>query len=367
MRTIFIILIFSCINLHAQEIVKITSYDGEIIEGRLNIPPTNFTNKIVIDIPSSGPHTYENMRRVGRSTEFKVHDYYSNEFSKRGIAYFSYSTRYTVPDSIPPYYDRVDKEKFFAYTPSIKLKDLEEVIKYLRNDERLASSQILLLGWSEGAILATLAAERQVVPIDAIFIAGTPHEDVFKTILWQLSGEAAMILFRKFFDINGDGIIQRSEYEEADPRAIARVGGQSFDELDVNRDSVLTAEDFKILAQPRLQEILTAIDNNDDEWIWNSFFRVGTKWIKEHRDLEPNSTRIMKLDLPVYIFHGTDDANTPVAGIMKMKDQAQLMGKNNLHFFIFPDHDHNLEFLSWVVRQSMPEGIEAMFDQVEQY
>jgi len=368
MIIILILLALSSYNLKAQEVIRISSFDYEIIEGRLNIPSTSFKNTIVIDVPSSGPHTYENMRKIGRSTVFKYHDYFQNEFAKRGIAYFSYSTRYTLPDSTnPPYYDKVEKEKFFSYTPIIKVKDLEEIIKFLKKDDRLASSKFIILGFSEGALLATLAAERKIVSVDALFLAGTPTDDVYTTMLWQLSGASSMINFRKFFDVNKDSIIQKSEYEEADPRAIARVGGKKFEELDMDYDSVLTSEDFRIIIEPQLHQISNAIEKDDNEWIWNNYFRVGTQWIKEHQFLEPSITRILRLDLPTYLFHGSNDANCPVEGIIQMQKKAHELNKQNIHVFIFPDHDHTLGFLSWVVRKSLPDGLKTLFEEVEKY
>lgn len=365
MRITFILLFLGVVNLQAKEILRMPSFDGVIIEGRLNIPAVNFKNKIVIDVPSTGPLTYEIRRKIGRSTVFSFHDYFSDEFDKQGIAYFSYSTRYTIPDSIPPNYDKVDKEKFFSYTPSIKVKDLEEVIKFLRKDKRFATCQFILLGWSEGSVIASMVAERKLVPVDALFLAGTPSDDVYTTILWQHSGAASMINIRKFFDSNKDGIIQRSEYDNGDPRARARLGGLTFGQMDMNNDSILTTEDYRIKLQPRLKIILAAVEKKDDEWIWNSYFRIGTRWIMEHRTLEPNKTRILRLELPVYLFHGTNDANTPVEGILQMQKVAQELNKNNLHFFIFPNVDHTLEFLSWVINDTIPDGIKALFDQVE--
>lgn len=210
MKIPLILLIFGFFSLQAQEILHIPSYDNEIIEGRLYIP-SDYKNIIVIDIPSSGPHTYENMRLLGRSTKFKYHDYFKDEFAKRGIAYFSYSTRYTKPDSTnPPYYDKVDREKFYTYTPIIKVQDLEEVVKFLKKDNRLASSKFILLGFSEGAILATMAAERRNV-------------------------------------------------------SVARVGGKKFEDWDMNKDTLLTSEDFRITLEAPSQQIFDAIEKNDDE------------------------------------------------------------------------------------------------------
>ncbi|HHS13517.1 MAG TPA: alpha/beta hydrolase [bacterium] len=353
-------------SLQAQELVRIPGFDGIIIEGRLHIP-SDRVRTLVIDVPGSGPHTYLNRRRIGRSIEFNYHDYFADELYSRDIAYFSYSTRHTVPDSTPPLFDRVDRDLFCSVTPQIKVRDLESVIHFLKKDERLQSAKIILLGFSEGAIIAGLAAERKNAAVDALFLAGTPSEDVYSLILWQHSGASSMINYRKFFDSNGDGIIERSEYDGGDPRARARVGGYAFEQLDMNRDSVLSTDDFRILMKPRLEAILSAIERNDDEWIWTSFFRVGTQWIREHRALEPNKTRILRLDIPVFLFHGENDANTPVEGILEMQKTAQRQNRENIHFFIFPDHDHSLEFLSWVVRKTMPEGLKVLFQELENF
>jgi pimeloyl-ACP methyl ester carboxylesterase len=348
----------------AQEIMHIKSFDEAIIEGRLNIPGDHFKNKIIIDVPGSGPFTYETKRKLGRKV-FSYHDYFSNEFADRGIAYFSYSTRYTTPDSTPPHFDRVNKEKFYSYTPTVKIKDLEEIIKFLQKDQRLANCEFILLGWSSGSIIASEVANRELVPVDALFLAGAPSDDVYSTLLWQHSGESSMINMCRFFDSDQDGIIQTEEYENAHPGAKARMGGAKFKQLDMNHDSVLTAEDFRIKLKPRLQKIQSAIEEKNSDWIWNNFFRVGVPWITDHCELEPNKTRLLNLDIPVHIFHGTDDANAPVEGILALEKKAKDLKKSNLHFYIFQQSNHSLDLPVWVLRNSIPQGLKTLFNQAE--
>jgi hypothetical protein len=71
---------------------------GEATVGRLSLPSVGFTNVLVIDVPGSGPNTYENRRRIGRTTELRCHDLFAAEFARRGVAYFSYNTRHTEVD-----------------------------------------------------------------------------------------------------------------------------------------------------------------------------------------------------------------------------------------------------------------------------
>ncbi len=349
----------------ATDIIKIPTSDGEQITGRLCIPDEGYRGTLVIDVPSSGPHTYLDHRKVGHSVVFNYHDLFADEFNRRGLAYFSYSTRYTEPDTMPPYFDRVDMEKFVTYTPSTKIEDLEVVIKNLVQYERLKGCKVILLGQSEGSILASVVAERGNAPVDALLLCGTPTDDVYTTIEWQFSGEASMINMRKFFDTNEDSVIQMSEYLGGDPRALRRMEGASFESLDMNGDSTLTVEDFRIRLEPSLEAVMNAVDEDDDEWLWNNFFRVGAAWIKEHRDIEPNRERILKLNLPVYIFHGEDDANCSVSGIWTLKKTAEAQGKDNIHIFTFPEHDHSLEFLTWVIAKQLPEGLQKVFETAE--
>ena len=361
-----IFLFFGVFHLHtdAQEKKYIQSFDGEIIEGRLNVPDNNFKNKIVIDVPGSGPFTYETKRKIG-SKVFNYHDYFADEFNKRGIVYFSYSTRYTQPDSNPPNFDKVNKENFYNYTPTVKIKDLEAIIEFLRRDNRLASCEFILLGWSSGSVIASEVADRELVPVDALFLAGAPTDDVYSTILWQHSGKSSMINMRRFFDSDQDGVIRIKEYEDGHPAAKARMGGAGFKQLDMNQDSLLTAIDFRIKLKPRLQQIRSAIEEKNNDWIWDNFFRVGVPWITQHRKLEPNKTRLLKLDIPVYVFHGSDDANAPVEGILELEKEAKDLKKNNLHIFVFKESNHSLDFPVWVLRDSIPPGLKTMFDKAE--
>jgi len=349
----------------ASEMFDIPASDGEYITGRLCMPEAEYTGTLVIDVPGSGPHTYLNRRQIGRSLVFNYHDLFADEFNRRGLAYFSYSTRYTKPDSVPPTFDTVDKEKFATYTPSTKIEDLEAVVEHLLQDDRLERSKIVLLGQSEGTIIASAVADRGHVPVDAMLLCGTPTDNVYATIEWQLSGAASMINMRKFFDTNNDSIVQRSEYVDGGPRALRRMGGASFESLDLNGDSVLTVEDFRIQLKPSLEAVMAAVEAGDDDWLWNNFFRVGSAWIKEHLDLVSNRERILKLNVPVYIFHGDDDANCSVTGILDLKETVRAEGKDNIHVFTFPEHDHSLEFLAWAIRKEMPDGLKKLFETAE--
>ena len=352
--------------LHSSEIVKIKLSDGETMTGKLDLPAGGGdVPELVMFIAGTGPNTYINHRKLGNA-EFNYFDLFVDEFNKRGVGFFAYNRRGVEIGDTPPYYDTVDKEKYKKYLPGIEVKDIGAAIGHLRNEPRLKAAKVVLLGWSEGTILAAMAAENADNKIAALFLAGYAHENMSDIIKWQLSGEPSIINIRKYFDADKDNTITKSEYEAtAAGAAYMRTNvfkNAKFEAIDVNKDGKIDSADFKIINSGRLQAVLNAIEKNDDAWIWTNYFRITTAWLKEYFALEPNKTRLLRLDLPIYVFHGEDDASVSVAGVLDLKDRFAQKNKTNLQCFIFKGHDHDLNYMLWPVKKTISEGIQKIFD-----
>lgn len=368
MKTIKILLLLfvfgSCAI--AAEIVKIPLFDGESLTGKLHLPANAAkVREIVIYVHGTGPGTYDDHRKIG-SYEFNYFDPFADEFNKRGIAFFSYSKRGVEMGDQPPFYDKVDREKFRKVVPSVEIKDLASLIAYLRRQPQLRKAKFVLLGWSEGTVLAAMAADDKKNKVAAIFLAGYVNDNMSGVIKWQNSGGSAMVNLRLIFDADKNGLISRAEYE-SDDKAVAafrtgRMQNTKFEQLDVNKDDAITAEDFGILQKPRYDAILDAINRNDEDWIWKNYFRVSIGWLKEHFTLEANKDRLLRLKMPIYIFHGESDANCPVEGVYDLRKRFDKAKKKNLHEYVFADHNHDLNFLDWVLDKKMPDGIKKMFE-----
>ena len=113
-----------------------------------------------------------------------------------------------------------------------------------------------------------------------------------------------------------------------------------FPLLDADQDGQLEAADFGKRAKPVHDWMLKNVAKRDDEWIWNQYFQVTSAWLIEHFSLEPNKARLLRLEQPIYVFHGTDDPNVLVEGVHDLKRRFEAVGEENLKAFIFEDHDH---------------------------
>ncbi|MCM3872450.1 MAG: alpha/beta fold hydrolase [Pyrinomonadaceae bacterium] len=362
---LFVVLFVSSFA-NASEIVKIPLFDGETLTGKLELPADGKQiREIVIYIHGTGPGTYNDHRKIG-SVEFNYFDPFAQEFNKRGIAFFSYNKRGVEIGDQPPFYDRVDREKFKKVIPSIEIKDIASVIAALRKNKRLKDAKVVLLGWSEGSVLAAMAGEDKRNKVAAIFLAGYVNDNLAEVIKWQNTGGSTMVTLRRVFDADKNGSIGRAEYESTDTTVTAfrtgRLQNGKFEQVDVNKDDAINAEDFGIILKPRYQAILDAIGRGDDDWIWKNYFRITTAWLKEHFALEANKDRLLRLRIPIYIFHGASDANVPVEGVYDLRARFDKAKKKNLHEYIFERHDHDLNYLNWVMKKEMPEGIRGMFE-----
>ena len=172
------------------------------------------------------------------------------------------------------------------------------------------------------------------------------------------------------FDKDNSGNISKQEYESS-----ARVAsvwrnkvlqGIEFEQLDVDKDQSLTKEDFRLKMESRYKQVLSKIESQDEDWIWKNYVRVSIPWLEEHRDLEPNSSRLLRLAIPIFVFHGEADANASVEGVRELESSFAREGKTNLRTFIFNQHDHDLNFLQWASGKPIPAGISKIFEVAEE-
>lgn len=343
-----------------EEIITITAYDGLTFEGKLRMPEEKTADKLVIYINGSGPNTYDNKRQAGEVT-FNYHDLFAEQFTQEGIAYFSYNTRGVTVGNEAPYFAEIDETAYQTYLPLNQVKDVEAIIRHLKADSRLQNAKVILLGWSEGTMIAPLVALGGEVQVDALFLAGYCNETMADILEWQLTGGSSMMNVGAYLDNDGDGTVTKTEYE-ADPFQVAAQFG-TFEALDINSDGGINQADFEQMLKETHDETFRAFDGGDDAWLKENYgVRLTSAWFQAHRKLPPNRETMPQLTLPVYIFQGTIDANVPVEQSREIADIFQTAGKSNLHLLEFEMHDHDLNYILYPLSGTISEGLQAIFD-----
>ena len=358
-----------CIGVYGSNIISIKLNDGESIVGRLSMPEGSANvPTVVVFIPGTGPNTYLNKRKIGNK-EFNYYDLFEAEFLKRGIGFFTYNRRGVEIGDKPPYYDKVDSAEYAKYTPKQEVLDVESILSDLRKVDRLKDTRIALLGASEGTIIAAMVADRMVEKVDDLLLFGYANDNMFDIIKWQFSGVTSIMNLKKYFDTNKDNVFSRAEYESKDTIAtLGRVrvlNNLPFDTLDMVKDGILDYKDFGARNKPFYEYLLKMIDEGNDTWIWKNYFRITSLWLKEHFKLEANKTRLLNIDIPIYIFQGVEDANASVEGVYDIQSRFKNANKTNLKCFIFEGHNHDLNYLDWPFKQQISEGLNAIFNTSE--
>jgi len=366
---ILAVTVLSVTSVQAQsftsELMTIRLSDGEETTTRLCLPEKGQINTIVVVVHGTGPNTYL-VRRQG----FNYYDVLASGFCEKGVGFFTYNRRGVDLGETAPWFDKVDSLKHTKYLPHIEAADIETMITYLKEDKRFKHCKIILYGISEGTIIASMVAEREKVKIDALFLHGYAHDNMFDIIKWQITGEKAIMngmnVINSLFDKNGDGVVDREEYEFDDPTTASYRNlvfqNAPFDSIDVVKDNVIDVKDIRVMREPFQELVMTKISKNDGSWIWNNYFRITIAWCREHFALEPNKTRLLRIDTPIYVFHGKEDANVPVETVYDLETRFKTKNKSNLRTFVFDKHNHDLNFQDWITKKEYSEGLQKIFD-----
>ena len=364
MKQIFFtfIICFICIKAHSfnTEMKSIKLNDGEQITVRLCLPD-NGVKSVVLCIHGTGPHTYLNKRST-----FNYYDELAQGFCGQGVAFITYNRRGVDIGDTPPLFVNVDSVKYSKYTPLQEAQDVESVLKALRKDKRFSHCKVILYGASEGTIIASLIADRKKERIDALILHGYAHENMFDILEWQDTGHGVMIMINDVFDGNNDKVISRNEYENQEKKVASSRStlfqNAPFEALDIVKDSVIDIKDIGQMRAPFHKLLMESIAKEEGAWIKNSYFHITPQWFKKHFELEPNKTRLLRIAIPIHIFHGTHDANVPIESVYNLQSRFNICNKKNLTIHVFEKYDHDLNFRSWLIDKKWPEGWQELFN-----
>lgn len=187
-------------------------YDDYALNVRLCLPENKQTDKIILFINGSGPQTYTTRRQLPGGSFFHDFNIWAEEFTSRNIGFCSYSQRGVRDGDVPPYFVEIDENAYSQYLPHNSIADIESIVAHL--NKAYPTIRIILLGWSEETILASLVAMNGTVEVSAMMLAGYCNENLQDILAWQLSGNYILLQWRRFFDYDRKGYITQTNFDE---------------------------------------------------------------------------------------------------------------------------------------------------------
>ena len=313
--------------------ISFRSDDGQELFGKLTLPDGDARRPVVMMIQTAEAQTVD-QRVQGPRGPIDFFDLYRKELARIGVAFFSYEGRGIRMGDKPPRFVAIERASFNTSTLDRKVRDAMAAVRALRARSDVDPSQVFLTGTSEGTLLAAETATRLPGGVKGLVLSSVVT-DMHEAIKFMMI-EGTFMNHRTFWDTNDDGRITPEEFE-ADRRGVRRAAKIEFSVFDANGDGVYSIDDLRL----RLKKYVDAVDAGDldtvGEWLKASAaLETPDGWLKDHFAHASTWSYLSKLDMPVGIFHGEADANTPVSGVKSLERQAIAAGKTKMEFTISP-------------------------------
>lgn len=329
-----------------EVMVPFTAADGIALEGKLSVPAdAKGPVPVVFYLHGAGPRTVDNSIQYrdeeGRIAVYRYHDFHSTELARRGVAFFRINKRGCTMETSGRL--KFDGPAFARATPSVLLDDYEKALAALRGRSEIDTNKIVLFGSSEGTRLAPQLAARLPGGIVGLALMSYQSANQRETIAWQ-NQIGPWRNIQKLIPEAGDGKLTRAEYDAALQRngAIERI--LPFKSLDTDADDTLKSEELLALTQKRLDAILKAVEDRDDDLIQKALMNLTSAYLLDDWSGDPTHVTLMKLEVPIAIFHGELDGTTSIEGVREAGKAFQAAGRTNLAVHAYADHDHDLNW-----------------------
>lgn len=364
-----------------ERIIPFKTDDGLTLESKLSVPPdAKGPMPVVMLLHGAGPATFDTpyelpiqiqLENAGKNGDDKSPepvngycDFWARDATHHGYAFFRTNKRGCAQTQDPPRL-RTRREIFSRATPSVLLADYAAALAELRRQSDIDPSRIILVGESEGTVMATRLASRFPEGIIAIVLRGYAQDNTRDTIVWQNTMGPWRNVARAF-DANGDDVITREEYDNG-PERFRRLAlmNQPLDALDLDKDGKLTPKDLIKTNADRLKVILKAVEEGDDNFLWQNLLNLTSGYCREDWERPPLHEELLKLNIPILIEHGDYDGTVRVEGVYETRAAFEQAGKMNLTVKIYPRLNHDLGVGKYIVDHVYPEPFADTFDFIE--
>lgn len=329
---------------HDDVIFGFETTDGAKLEAKLSLPAGRTGRMpVVFYLHGAGPSTYNKMvpyrDGAGKLQYESYYELHARELARRGIAFCRMNKRGCYVKKTAPF-KHINLAEFGKATMDVQLADYMSCLETLCKRQEIDPRRIVLWGSSEGTRLGPLLAVRRPVGIRGLVLSAYAADNAKDTLVWQNS-EGPFRNVQTLFDEARDGKLTKKEWD-----AILKIRPKSeallpFDSI-AGDDNEMTADDFERVLKPRIDALLEAVDQGNDELLQKALLGLSAAYFKSWWDAEHNSENLLKLAVPIAILHGQLDGTCRVEGVNETEAAFAKAGKKNLTVYVYPMLDHNL-------------------------
>jgi pimeloyl-ACP methyl ester carboxylesterase len=345
--------------------IPFTSHDGYPMVGRLTLPDTPGPHAVLMLVQNAEAQPIDGeIRPDPAGPRVRVHNLFRENLAPLGIGFFSYQGRGVSSNAGGG--PVIDRAVYDTSTLTNKVRDGISAVRTLQKQPGVDASRIVLRGHSEGSLLAAGIAVEIPSEVRGLALTGVIGTTL-KGATAFMSSAGIYLQHLGHWDTNRDGRITVQEFE-ADPKGIRKQmpPGFEFKNWDLNGDGVYSREEAVTLTKPLTDAVLS--DNLDGFLPWLTASAVvqvpGTmaSWYRDHMAYPAMWDLLSKLSMPVGIFQGEIDANTPAADVRELEAKAKGAGKTNLEFHYFPGLDHGLGTATYFTTGRPSAAFAALFE-----